>query len=247
MIHVFKRFKIVYIKILGGSILITLLLLVLLSPAFHYRLGNLFFGQVPLLYNVNLAHFLFIQASNPIVGEARKYSHYQLSRTNFIQGNHSSALEEAYKELELYPDNKQTHYILGLTYGYMNQEQRAIEEFAKFIEWKPESWAARNDKAWLEFRIGDIDAGLETISPVAHLVDNTWVQNTYGVLLMNKGRYTEAKIAFNNAKVAADKLTEEAWGKVYPGNDPRVYRQGLRATKKSIEGNLRLVEEKMAN
>jgi hypothetical protein len=66
-------------------------------------------------------------------------------------------------------------------------------------------------------------------------------------MLMNKKKYKEAKVAFDYAKVAADKLTEKEWGKVYPGNDPRVYGQGLRATKKSIESNLRLVEEKMAN
>ncbi|MBP9782758.1 MAG: tetratricopeptide repeat protein [Candidatus Pacebacteria bacterium] len=209
--------------------------------------GNLFFGKIPYLYNLNLANFFFIQASYPPTGKALKFAHYQLGRTYFIKGQLQGAIEEINKEVALYPENIRAQYMLGLTYGYMNKEEKAIEAFAKFIEWKPESWAARNDKAWLEFRIGDIDAALETITPVTHLTDNAWVQNTYGVMLMNKKKYKEAKVAFDYAKVAADKLTEKEWGKVYPGNDPRVYGQGLRAAKKSIESNLRLVEEKMAN
>ncbi|TXI11147.1 MAG: hypothetical protein E6Q68_06825 [Polynucleobacter sp.] len=161
-----------------------------------------------------------------------------------MQGRLQAARNEIYKELELFPENKRSYYMLGLIYGYMHEEKLAIEAFGKFIEWKPESWAARNDKAWLEFRIGDIDAGLETISPVAHLVDNAWVQNTYGVLLMNKGRYAEAHTALTYAQIAAEKLTTRDWGATYPGNDPRVYNQGLEATKVSIQNNTALLAEK---
>lgn len=209
--------------------------------------GNTFFGGRPSLYNIRLAQFFYENqlekdaAANRI---SEQNLNYQLGRVHFIKGDSYKSLEYLKAEEMLHPENKRVHYMKGLTYGYLNLEELAIEEFAKFIEWKPESWAARNDKAWLEFRIGKIDDALKTIEPVAHLTDNAWVQNTYGVLLMNKGRYVESKQALEHAKVAANKLTPAEWGKVYPGNDPRVYRQGLRATKKSIEGNLEFVRNK---
>ncbi len=216
----------------------------LLSSSAQLQLGNVFFGKVPKLYNITLAHFFFKHASYPLFGRAEPYAHYQLSRTYFIQGKLNISISEAEKELEEYPENIRTHYILGLTYGYLNQEVLAIEHFSKFIEANPTSWAARNDKAWLEFRIGKIDDALKTVEPIAHDIKNPWVQNTYGTLLMNKGRYAEAKEAYLHAKRITDEMTEESWGKAYPGNDPRIYGVGFSAMKQSIANNLHLIENK---
>lgn len=225
--------------------LITLLFLgVLLSSSTQLQLGNVFFGKVPKLYNITLAHFFFRHASYPLFGKAVPYAHYQLSRTNFIQGKLNTAINEAQKELEFYPENKRTYYILGLTYGYMNQEVLAIENFEKFIEWKPESWAARNDKAWLQFRIGDIDGALSTVEPVVHDINNPWIQNTYGTLLMNKKEYVMAKTAYLHAQRVTDTMTLDSWGAAYPGNDPKIYSVGLSAMKQSIKSNLELLAGK---
>ena len=177
-----------------------------------------------------------------IIGKVPEYAFHQLSRTHFIQGELDTALALAYKEIELYPEHLHTYYIIGLTLGYMNREREAIDAFAMFIEYKPESWAARNDRAWLQFRIGDIDGALETIEPVVTITNNPWVQNTYGTLLMNKERYKEARTAFENAKLAVDWMTEASWGRAYPGNDPRIYATGLQAMKTSIANNLKLVD-----
>jgi tetratricopeptide (TPR) repeat protein len=231
-----------YRKALLVVALIGVLLLMLISPVTNQALGNLFFGKVPALYSVTLARFFFKQSAYPTIGKAAEYAHYQLSRSYFIRGDLADALGEAQKELEIYPDHARAYYILGLTYGYMNEEDKAIGAFSKFIEANPDSWAARNDKAWLQFRIGDIDGALETINPVAHDKDNPWVQNTYGTLLMNKKRYAEAKEAFLNAKRITDTMTESAWGNAYPGNDPRIYATGLSAMRKSIESNLKVIE-----
>lgn len=216
-----------------------------LSPAIHYKTGNLFFGDVPQLYNITLAQFFFTRATSPILGKIPEGAHYQLSRTYFIKGNLQASVEYAKKELELYPKNIRTYYILGLTYGYMNREEEAIASFATFIKHNPKSWAARNDKAWLEFRVGDIDAALATVGPVSHDTSNAWVQNTYGTLLLNKKRYLEARSAFQSAQKVVNSMTEESWGMAYPGNDPRIYKTGLAATRKSIEVNLKLVEQKI--
>lgn len=245
-VHVFfqiRRFKRVLVKVL--LLLVALGLgYVGLSSSFNQFAGSIFFGRVPALYNVTLAHFFYWQSAYPVFGTARPFSHYELSRSYFIQGNLHASLEEIEKELEMYPENVRAYYMLGLTYGYLNQEDKAIMAFSKFIEKNPESWAARNDKAWLQFRMGDIEGGLLTIDPVKHDTDNPWVQNTYGTLLMNKKRYKDAHEAFLKAKQAAESMTEASWGVAYPGNDPRVYQTGLRAMRLSIESNLKLIEGK---
>ena len=64
-------------------------------------------------------------------------------------------------------------------------------------------------------------------------------------MLMNKERYSEAKVALTYAKTTSDHMTEKDWGHAYPGNDPRVYADGLSAMKASITSNLALVEEKL--
>jgi len=212
------------------------------TATLYFKVGNIFFGKVPTLYNVTLAEFFFARATQPVIGIAPPYAHYQLSRTHFIQGSFDESIRAAERELELYPDHIRTHYILGLTLGYMSREEEAIDAFGEFIKTYPQSWAARNDRAWLQFRIGDFEGGLETIEPVASLIENAWVQNTYGTLLMNQARYEEAKVAFDHAKRVADSMTEEDWGRAYPGNDPRVYGMGLENMRASIEKNLTILE-----
>jgi len=123
----------------------------------------------------------------------------------------------------------------------MNQEEKAINSFSKFIDAYPDSWAARNDKAWLQFRIGDIEGALETMGPVSNL-DNPWVLNTYGTLLLNSGRLQESKEVLLRALNIVQKLTADDWGRAYPGNDPRIYEVGLMEMRASIEGNLKILD-----
>ncbi len=208
-----------------------------------YNLGDVFFGRFGALYNVRLAQFFFTQASNPLIGKPSPYAYHQLSRTYFIQGKLNDSLTFAYKELSVYPDHQATYYIIGLAFGYMNREIEAIDAFSKYIDYNPQTWAARNDKAWLQFRIGDIDGALATISPVSNIEDNPWIQNTYGTLLMNAGKCTESKDAFTKALLSVNTMSEESWGKAYPGNDPRIYSTGLSAMKNSIAENVELAKK----
>jgi tetratricopeptide (TPR) repeat protein len=228
------------------GIIVFITLAIFLVPSFSFALGNIFFGGVKPLYNVKLAHFLYKQSAYPFFSKLPpRYAHHQLSRTYFIQGSMYDALDEAQTELKIYPDDTATYYILGLTYGYMNRTYEAIDAFSRYIETHPGTWAGRNDKAWLQFRIGDIDGALKTIEPIVQNFRYTvWVQNTYCALLMNKERYAEAKTACGYAKEAVDKMTEKDWGHAYPGNDPRIYGTGLQAMKTSIEKNIELIENK---
>jgi tetratricopeptide (TPR) repeat protein len=210
-------------------------------------LGSVFFGGVPELYNLKLAQKLFLLSADPILPvRTPRYAHYQLARTYFIEGKLLRALDEANKELAEYPENTRTYYMLGLIYGYLNRESEAIAAFATYISIYPGSWPARNDMAWLQFRVGDIDGALQTLEPAIASFRNTpWVQNTYCALLIAKARYDEAKTPCLRAKDAAEKMTEADWGRSYPGNDPRMYSTGIHAMRSSIEKNLRLIESQM--
>jgi tetratricopeptide (TPR) repeat protein len=241
-IHTFL--KTVTLSTVVSSAVLLCIIYFLLSPYLYYRAGTIFFGRVPQLYNVTLANYFFSYAAYPLIGKPAPFAHYQLARTLFIEGNLSAALNEANKEVHVYPSHTTTYYLLGLIYGYLNSTTPAINSFSRYIDSYPTTWAGRNDKAWLQFKIGDIDGALATITPVADDITNPWIQNTYGALLMNKGKYNEAKIAFTYASKMADMMSEDSWGRAYPGNDPRIYKTGLDAMKSSIQSNLKLIDEK---
>lgn len=232
-----------YIKLLILSIISILFVIgiLLLMPGVTFYFGNLFFGGNPNLYNVTLAQFFYSRAVHSPISEAPEFAHYQLSRTYFIQGFFNRAIEEANTEILLYPENKRTYYILGLTYGYMNREEEAIESFSEFIKHYPSSWAAHNDKAWLQFQIGDIEGAITTLEPLSGNL-NPWIQNTWGTLLMNSGRTEEARDAFLRARDLISEMSEYEWGMAYPGNDPRIYGIGLSAMQQSIETNIAALE-----
>lgn len=218
------------------------------SPYISLQLGNIFFFKVPFLYNATFANFFYTYAAYPPLTNAVPYAHHQLSRVLFVEGYLEQAKDEANEELTLYPDHTQTYYLLGLTYGYLQEEKLAIDAFSSFIEYHPETWAGRNDKAWLQFRIGDIKGAKETIEPVVYSeANNPWVQNTYCAILINLNKFDEAKEACDRAKATIDIMPYEIWGKAYPGNDPRIYSTGLEATRNSILKNMEIINEHTQN
>jgi hypothetical protein len=72
-----------------------------------------------------------------------------------------------------------------------------------------------------------------------------WLQNTYGTALMNVGRYLEADNALRMAQYLAGNMTEQDWGKAYPGNDPLIYGKGLESMRTTINNNLLILKGKM--
>lgn len=245
IIRAYSRKK--YSTFLLGAITLGLFLFLLPQPAF--KAGNLFFGGIQPLYNITFSKALFLTATHPVLGNnPPQFAHYQLSRIYFIEGNHYRAIDEAKKELALYPDSVTSYYILGLAYGYLNRTHEAIEYFSKYVEAHPDTWAGRNDMAWLQFRIGDINGALKTIKPVVLNYPNTpWIQNTYCTLLINTNEFKKALEVCDRAKILIYAMTPEDWGRSYPGNDSRIYDDGLEAMKKSVSSNIAILEGKMEN
>jgi Flp pilus assembly protein TadD len=213
------------------------------------RLGGLAFGGKVLgvrFYNLPLTEFFYTRAAK--LGEVPLWANYQLSRVNFIKGDQDTAVKYADKELELHPDNCRTNYVRGLAYAYDDKLNSAIENFKRFNTCFPGSWAGHNDLAWLYFRQGDYESARRTIEEVvAKFPTNPWIQNSYGVALMNTGDLKTAVYAFAAADRSARAMTEADWGKAYPGNDAKIYGEGLEAMRKTISENMSLLSSKTIN
>jgi tetratricopeptide (TPR) repeat protein len=195
------------------------------------------------IYNLDIAEFFLLQANEKEYPEM--WTNYQLSRINFIKGELRQAVYFANEELRLYPDNCRTHYIRGLSYSYMEDLDSAITDFEIFNKCFPNSWAGHNDLAWLWFKKGDTKRVIQIIEEVKDSgMGSVWVQNTYGVALMNEGRYSEAEKALLSAKQNSENMTEEDWGKSYPGNNPLIYKKGLAKLRESINSNIRILQQK---
>jgi tetratricopeptide (TPR) repeat protein len=202
--------------------------------------GNSFFGGSD-FYSTTLAEYAYAWAG------FRQYPiqllSYQRGRIAFIEGRFDTAIWFFEKELEYFSNTDQAYYMLGLTYGYTHREFKGIEAFTTFIERHPDNWPSRNDLAWLYFRVGALEEAYRTILPAAQLYGGTpWVENTYGVMLLNKGMKKEAHDAFQRGLATLNLMTNEDWGIAYPGNDPRVYEQGLEQMKQSFLENIELAK-----
>ncbi len=203
--------------------------------------GNYFFGEGK-YYSTEIADIAYAWAGfkqAPV-----QYLAYQRGRIAFIEGRHNQAIWFFDKELEFFPGSDQSYYMLGLTYGFMHREFNGIEAFEVFIGRHPDNWPARNDLAWLYFRIGALEEAYRVILPAAQMYAGTpWVENTYGVILLNQGKKKEAHEAFLRGLETLNEMSEEDWGIAYPGNNPEVYGQGLEEMKESFRKNIKLAGE----
>ncbi len=216
-----------------------------------WPLGEFFFERHPAFYHLGLAEFWFKQSlrfEHDAMGRPLPYTYYQLGRISFLNNNQEEALAYLNKEKELYPDHLDTYYMLGLVHGYRHEDKEAIESFTTFLEHKPDSWAARNDLAWIQYRSGDIRGGLRTIVPAVNQEDpNPWTLNTFGVLLLNSGDARLALDVLSKAYILAQRLNGDTWGLAYPGNNPAIYTAGVAAMRNSILRNIGAAEAKLNN
>jgi tetratricopeptide (TPR) repeat protein len=209
------------------------------SPELRFAIGNYYFGGGA--YDLDRAeeHYQATLAlQDPFPG-----ARYQLARVFFIRGSLKRALIEINKELETYPDNQRSYYIRGLINGYDKRLTEAAADFKKFIAWKPDTWAGYNDLAWIYFEKGDFASVRDTArAGLANNPDNPWLLNSLGVALLNLQDKGGAKEAFTKALTLLNSMTEESWGRAYPGNDPADHADGFAAMREFIQQNLKLLE-----
>ena len=209
-----------------------------------YRAGNFYLGENA--HDLQKAEGLYKKALELGYPEPA-YLYFGLSRAYFFEGRYNKAIEAINETLRLDPSIKNSYYMRGLIYGYKNSLPVAERDFAKFLELKPESWAGANDLAWIYFRQGRYEDVLRVAEKaLSYNPENTWLQNSLGVALLNLERKEEARIAFEKALAGFQAMTPEEWGRAYPGNDARYHAQGLASTIRSVEKNLALLSVDVA-
>lgn len=210
---------------------------------FAVEIGNYYFnGLHNGVYDLEKAekYFKVALAIDPEV----KNAWFQLSRIDFLRGDFYLALWKINKQIEIHGDSKDNvYYIRGLIYGYDRQFEKAEKDFITFLKYREKSWAGYNDLAWIYFQQGKYEKAEEAARDgLVYHPTNMWLLTMRGVSLLNLGRKEEARGELEEALTGAKKLTEEDWHMAYPGNDPRIAKQGLSEMVKAIEHNIALVD-----
>ena len=209
---------------------------------FFFERGNYFFegdsSYDPVTALANYKRALAFENSD------QKPIHYQIGRIYFIKGELMRAVFAFNLQLEADPTFMRSYYMRGLTYGYLGEYTKAQDDFKKFLEWRPDSWAAHNDLVWVYFLAGDYDnAEQYARQGLRHTPANGWLANALGAILINQGKPEEARPYLVLAEEAFATMSPEQWGTAYPGNDPRVYEEGLAASRQSVAENLQLLHD----
>lgn len=202
-----------------------------------FEIGNYYFNGGA--YDLARAERAYARAL--ALDPARSGPRYQLARIAFLRSDFTSALAFINEEIALHPDFTRAHYVRGLIHGYARRFSEAEADFSAFLEWKPQSWAGRNDLAWIYFAQGKFaEAEEEARIGLSFSPENPWLLTSRGTALINLDRGWEAEAVLAKALDAANQLSIEEWGRAYPGNDPALYPRGLTEMRRVIEANLAL-------
>lgn len=204
-------------------------------PSGKFVLANFYFGGGA--YNIDKARSLY----ESILKERPDYpgANYQLGRVYFIKGDFSAAWYFIEREIKYHPDFPKSYYMRGLVFGYVDALHIAEKDFLKFLSYKADSWAGWNDLAWVYFKKGDfrlMEAASRT--GLMHSPNNPWLLNSLGLALYNQDRAEEARNLFAASALKFEDIGPSGWGKAYPGNDPRIYKEGFNETLKTVRNNL---------
>lgn len=218
-----------------------------------FELGQYYFNHGKYAdgtYDLYKARSYFEQAAteNP---SAYPILWYQLGRVDFLLSRFDSAIAKFEKQIEYFGDKPiAVYYMLGLTYGYKARDkggeenwESSAENFLKYLEHNPISPWAKVDLSWVYFSQGRFDEMLPILdSGLEDWPSNAWLLNMKGLALLNTGDTVEAEKQFELAKLSAEILTPEDWGKSYPGNDPKAWSRGLEEFRSAIDKNLELTK-----
>jgi hypothetical protein len=67
--------------------------------------------------------------------------------------------------------------------------------------------------------------------------ENPWLANALGAILVSQSRHEEALPYLDVAIKGFTAMGPAGWGSAYPGNDPRIYDDGQRASLRAAEDN----------
>lgn len=206
--------------------------------------GNYYFGVYGISrYDINRAEYYFAKAIE--IDETTPDAWHQYARIAFLRGDFSLALYRINRQIEIHGDSfMASYYIRGLIYGYAKNYVMAEKDFLKFLEWSPNNWAANNDLAWIYFVQGKFkEAEERSATSLQKDPFNPWLLTMHAMSAYNLGDVETAKRELSLAKDTASGLEERDWIKAYPGNDPKIAKEGLAEFRRAIDQNSELVNK----
>lgn len=215
------------------------------DPEFNFKMAESYYGKGK-VYNAKKA----IKYYNKTIqlDPTYPFAHYQLARVYFVTGALDAALYEINEELRYHPENGRSYYVRGLINGYSDKLKYAVNDFHSYIKWNPNTWAGRNDLAWVYFQLGEYELVRQTaLEGLQFSPQNPWLLNSVGLAYQNLNQPEQAIEYYTNALKEAETLSADDWGQAYPGNDPKFYSVGFEAMKNTIRENMRICKEQVAN
>lgn len=209
------------------------------SAARAYEYGSRRFdARHPHTYDLERAERFFIMAS--ALEPDYPYLHHQHARIAFLRGDFKTALTEIDREIELYGDaHHNAYYMRGLIRGFAKDYDGAILDYATYLTHDHSNWAAVNDYAWVLLKAGLPEKAAEAVAlGLQYHPDNPWLLNTNAIALAETGERSLARAAARRAKEMVAHLAERDWLTAYPGNDPKIASEGLKALRESIDRNM---------
>lgn len=208
------------------------------------RGGDALFGGSA-LYAPRAADMLYVAAYLLDAEDPRPL--HQRARLAFLKGDFDDALRLINAQIGEHGDTfMASYYIRGLIRGYQKEFGAAEEDFKTFLSWDPENWAALNDLAWVYFAQGEFGEAKQTAERGLRVApENPWLLTMHAMSRYNLGGTGVAE-ELERALKAAGALTEEAWVRAYPGNDPKIASPGLASLKRVISENTARVNREVA-
>lgn len=141
-----------------------------------------------------------------------------------------------------------SYYVRGLIEGYAGDYDAAVRDYGYFLSVDPNNWATANDYAWVLLKADKSKEATKVTGDALKIhPDNAWLLATRAIALYEIGDLMGALSTAQRAKVEAAKITEAQWLIAYPGNDPRVAREGIATHQKSIDDNIHKIEAAIAS
>ena len=168
---------------------------------------------------------------------------HQLARIAFLRSDFGIALARINIELANNPQpSPSSYYVRGLIEGYMGLYDGAAKDYERYLQSDPNNWAALNDYAWVLLKVGrSADAAVATERGLGYFPDNAWLLNTSAIALYEIGDLPLARIRAEAATAASGAVTEEEWLLAYPGNDPKIAKDGIASLQKSSRDNMHTI------
>ena len=215
--------------------------------AFEYGERH-FNAKNPGFYDIDRARYFFQQAA--LRDPSLPYLFHELARVSFLRGDYDTALARIDFQISMHGDEApNSYYVRGLIEGYMGKYDDAARDYAYYISLEESpSWASLNDYAWVLLKSERFQEALETTARgLEHFPDNPWLLNSHATALFELKEYQEALKAAQKASVAVATITEDRWLRAYPGNDPKIAKDGIQAFKEAIKQNIHTIKSALSS